>query len=32
MPVGERPYPMPYNKDEGAFLQKMIEAYQQHQK
>jgi MerR family transcriptional regulator, thiopeptide resistance regulator len=32
MPVGERPYPMPYNKEEGAFLQKMIEAYQQHQK
>ncbi len=27
MPAGERPYPMPYNQEEGAFLQKMIEAY-----
>ncbi len=27
MPAGERPYPMPYNQEEGAFLQEMIEAY-----
>ncbi len=32
MPSGERPYPMPYNTEEGVFLQKMIEAYRESQK
>ncbi len=27
MPTSERPFPMPYNKEEEAFLRKMIEAY-----
>jgi len=31
MPAGERPYPLPYNKEEEAFLHKAIEAYQQGQ-
>ncbi len=29
MPAEERPFPMPYNKEEEAFLRKMIEAYRQ---
>jgi MerR family transcriptional regulator, thiopeptide resistance regulator len=28
-PAGERPYAMPYNTEEGAFLVKMLEAYQE---
>jgi DNA-binding transcriptional MerR regulator len=32
MPAEARPYAMPYTKEEGAFLQKMLEAYQESQK
>jgi DNA-binding transcriptional MerR regulator len=32
LPVQERPVPMPYNQEEEAYLQKIIKAYQQHQK
>jgi DNA-binding transcriptional MerR regulator len=31
IPLGEAPYPLPYNKEERAFLQKATEIYQQHQ-
>jgi len=31
MPAGERPYPMPYNQEEGAFLRKAIGGYQESQ-
>lgn len=32
MPASERPFPMPYTKEEEAFLRKMIEAYQESKK
>ena len=32
MPASERPFPMPYNKEEEAFLGKMIEAYRERHK
>lgn len=32
MPASERPFPMPYNKEEEAFLRKMIEVYREGQK
>jgi len=32
MPASERPFPMPYNKEEEAFLRKIIEVYREGQK
>ncbi len=32
MPAGERPFPMPYNQEEWAFMEKAIKAYQEKQK
>ena len=29
MPAGQAPYPLPYSKEEGAFLLKAIEVYQE---
>lgn len=29
MPAGERPFPLPYNEEEEAFLRKMIEAHRE---